>query len=122
MDVVGVGEERLNGELKALGLCIGGEGTFAAVATDAGAAENSLNPSSPNRSAGILVAGLDCSGGGDAAFCVKEKLSEFVGAGLLAALEKKSPPLRGGGDDTGADGAALLGTADGKFSPAKAED
>lgn len=70
----------------------------------------SLKPSSAKRSAGIdVVAGFGA--GGDAAFCVKEKLRSLdiiadgacagLGAGgLVAVPEKKLPPLSGGGDDT----------------------
>lgn len=135
-DAVVVGEERLKAELKAGGLCIGGEGIFVAIgcATDAAArggeaVENPPKASSASMSAlNEVVVGL----GGEAgvAACVKEKSSMlpvaagmaagFGAGGFVAVGEKKFPPLRGGG---GADvicaatGVDLIGIAAGKFSP-----
>ena len=101
-----VDEDKLKGELKPPGLCGGGDGTFeVAVEVGAGAAEKLLKPSSPNKSDGIDVAAFVCGIGADVVFCVKEKSRPFDGAGLgadglLTELAKKSPPLKGGGDET----------------------
>lgn len=129
-------EDRLKGELKAGGLCIGGDSTFAAGAAEVVDPEaKSLKPLSPKRSAGIDVAGFDATEGGDGLVtcCVKEKFRAFCcGASVAAGLgaggfvvvpEKKWPPLRGGGEDIcGAEGAAFVGTAVEKFNPANPED
>jgi len=57
LGAVVVGEDRLNAELKVGGLCIGGDGIFAAGAGGGleGADAKSLKPSSANRSADIEV-------------------------------------------------------------------
>lgn len=58
LGAVVVGEDKLNAELKAGGLCIGGDGIFATGAGGGldGADAKSLKPSSANRSAGMDVA------------------------------------------------------------------
>ena len=65
LGAVMVGEDRLNAESKAGGLCIGGDGILGAVVgLFIGADEKLLKPSSPNKSAGIgAVEGF--GGGGD---------------------------------------------------------
>lgn len=131
MAAVVVGEERLNAELKFVGLRNVGDdsGAFAGFVADA----KSLKPSSPKRFAGMDVV-VGCATGGDGVFCVKEKFKEFdaadIGAcagfgaaGLLAVPPKKFPPLNGGGEDTcAATGGAFAGTLVGKPKPANADE
>ena len=129
---VAVGDERLKAELKAGGLCRGGDGILVGgemmflVEADA----KLLNPSSPKRSFGIdEVAGFGMGGEEDWANA-KFKLLDGCGAaagfgagGLVAVLEKKSPPLKGGGElIRAAEGAALLETVLEKPRPEKADD
>jgi len=54
---VATGEDKLNAELEAGGLCMGGDGTFAAGAVGGleGADVKSLKPSSANKSAGTDI-------------------------------------------------------------------
>lgn len=128
-----VGEDKLKGDAKADGLCMGGEGILGAGAAGVlvGAEEKLLNPSSPNKSAGIAVeAGFGA--GGEVGACVKEKFRAFEGraagagfgaGGLVAVAEKKSPPLRGGGEVIcAAAGGALAGRVFAKFKPLNADD
>lgn len=133
LGAVVVGDERLNAELKFVGLRNVGEDKGAFAAGPDGADAKSLKPSSPNRLAGIeVVVGLGI--GGDGVFCVKEKFKAFdmdadgacagLGAGgLLAVPAKKLPPLNGGGEDIWAATAGdLAGMFVGNPKPAKEDD
>lgn len=106
-----MGDDRLNAELKFVGLASVGDMDCWIGNVFCGPADvKSLKPSSPKRFAGIdVVAGLGA--GGDGAFCVKEKLRSLdvvadgacaglAAGGLVVVPEKKLPPLKGGGEDT----------------------
>lgn len=65
MGAVIVGDDRLNAELKLVGLCRGGDAAAGLGAGFDDADAKSLKPSSPKRSAGIAVA-AGFGAGGDA--------------------------------------------------------
>lgn len=106
----------------------------------AGAEDHPPKSSLLNKSAGMAAAGFEAGtgaalgAGGEAgvAWCVKEKSSVFFACGaaagfgaggLVGVASKKLPPLRGGGEETGAvEGVDFLGMAVGKLvSPENAD-